>query len=445
MTGLTVPLVEIDTPSFFADQHGHYGRIRESSGPRRVRNPQGLEYWLVTRHDEARTVLLDARFSKDPQRASGALSAAGYGVSGAGSFFLPLVNSDPPDHTRLRRLVSGAFTPRRVAALGPAVEHLTHELLDAMAERDAGPAGPDAGAAPVDLMAALAFPLPVLVISELIGVPHGNRGALLTWAARMLTVAGPGTTPASGPAERTRRLHRWFASLVAAKRPVVRTDVPADEQPDLLSALVAAHAQEERLSDEELVNLLVLLLLAGHETTTGMLGNAVDTLLRHPDQLALLRERPELTPSAVDELLRYETSLARTTLRVATQDVELGGTVIPAGGIVSVALAAANRDPDVFPLPDRLDITRERGPHLAFGHGIHFCLGAPLARLQTETVLTALFGRYPDLAHADPDQPQSWRPIGDMRGLLTLPVHLGPRAPARPVPGRPAAYPAGTA
>nr|WP_260859641.1 cytochrome P450 [Streptomyces cupreus] len=157
-----------------------------------------------------------------------------------------------------------------------------------------------------------------------------------------------------------------------------------------------------------------------------MIGNAVDALLRHPDQLALLRRRPELVPSAVDELLRYEASLARTTLRVAREDVEVAGTVIPAGSVVSVALSAANRDPDVFAEPDRLDITRARGPHLSFGHGIHFCLGAPLARLQTETVLAVLLHRCPDLALADPQAPQSWRPVGDMRGLLTLPVRLRP-------------------
>ncbi|WP_328874450.1 cytochrome P450 [Streptomyces sp. NBC_00287] len=404
---------EIDTPSFFADQHGYYADLRQTPGPRLVRNPQGLAYWLITRHAEAKAVLLDPRFSKDPRLAEQALSAAGYGISGADSFFLPLVNSDPPDHTRLRRLVSGAFTPRRVEELRPRVEKLTHELLDAVPDEN-----------DVDLMTALAFPLPVLVISELLGVPHGSRGALLTWATRMLTVSGSGT----GPAERTRRLHRWFASLVAAKRPHVRADLPQDEQPDLLAALVVAHDQGQRLSDEELVGLLVLLLVAGHETTTGMIGNAVDALLRHPDQLALLRRRPELVPSAVDELLRYEASLARTTLRVAREDVEVAGTVIPAGSVVSVALSAANRDPDVFPEPDRLDLTRARGPHLSFGHGIHFCLGAPLARLQTETVLAVLLHRCPQLAAADPHAPQLWRPVGDMRGLLTLPVRLRPAA-----------------
>ncbi|GHI86852.1 cytochrome P450 family protein [Streptomyces xanthophaeus] len=425
MTGPASRPAEIDTAAFFADQHGHYGRLRDTPGPRLVRNPQGLAYWLVTRHDEAKAALRDPRLSKDPQRAADALGAAGYGVSGAESFFLPLVNSDPPDHTRLRRLVSGAFTPRRVAALRPAVDKLTHELLDAMAESEGRRA---AAGAPVDLMASLAFPLPVLVISELVGVPHGNRGALLKWATQMLTVSGRGATPAAGPAERTRRLHRWFASLVAARRPLVRTGLPADEQPDLLSALVAAQAQEQQLSDDELVSLLVLLLLAGHETTTGLIGNAVDALLRHPGQLAVLRRNPELVPSAVDELLRYETSLARTTLRVAAEDVELAGVVIPAGSIVSVALAAANRDPEVFSAPDRLDVTRTPVPHLSFGHGIHFCIGAPLARLQTETVLTALLDRYPDLVLADPEQPQAWRPIGDMRGLLTLPVRLAPSA-----------------
>ncbi|MET7606053.1 cytochrome P450 family protein [Streptomyces avermitilis] len=403
----------IDTPAFFADQHGQYARWRETPGPRPVRNPQGLDYWLVTRHSEARAVLLDPRFSKDPRHARRALSEAGYGVSGADSFFLPLVNSDPPDHTRLRRLVSGAFTPRRVAALRPRVEALTHELLDAAGDQD----GPT-----VDLMPTLAFPLPVLVISELVGVPHGSRGALLKWATRMLTVAGPG----AGPAERTRRLHQWFGTLVAAKRFQVRTDLPPDEQPDLLSALVVARDRENRLNDDELVSLLVLLLVAGHETTTGMIGNAVDALLRHPDQLALLRRSPERVSSAVDELLRYEASLSRTTLRVALEDVEVAGTIVPAGSIVSVALAAANRDPENCPEPDRLDVTRERSSYLSFGHGIHFCLGAPLARLQLETVLTVLLDRYAELAPADPGGLQRWRPVGDMRGLLTLPARLVP-------------------
>ncbi|MEU3405024.1 cytochrome P450 [Streptomyces sp. NPDC006670] len=425
MTGDAGAAVAIDTPAFFADQHGQYARLRRQSGARRVRNPQGLEYWLVTRHDEAKSVLLDRRFSKDPRRAQEALRAAGYGVSGAGSFFLPLVNSDPPDHTRLRRLVAGAFTPARVTALRPAVERLTHELLDSAAARVDG-----AGAeGVVDLMAALAFPLPVLVISELIGIPHGNRAALLKWAESMLTVSGPGASPAAGPAERTRRLHRWFASLVAARRARVRPGLAPQEHADLLGALMAAGDQDGRLDDAELVGLLVLLLVAGHETTTGMIGNAVDALLRRPDQLALLRRSPELLPSAVDELLRYEPSLARTTLRVAIEDVEIGGTLVPAGAIVGVALAAANRDPAVFPAPDDLDVTRDRGPHLAFGHGIHYCLGAPLARLQTETVLAALLERCPELAPADPDGPQSWRPVGDMRGLMTLQVRLGPTRP----------------
>lgn len=411
------PPTEIDTPAFFADQHAYYSRLRESPGPQLVRNPQGLDYWLITRHTDARAVLLDPRFSKNPRLAEEALSSAGYGVSGADSFFLPLVNSDPPDHTRLRRLISSAFTPRRVEELRPRVERLTRELLVAVPDEDV-----------VDLMTVLAFPLPVLVISELLGVPHRSRSALLTWATRMLTVSGNG----SGPAERTRRLHRWFASLVAAKRPHVRTDLSQEEQPDLLAALVVAHDRGQRLDDEELVGLLVLLLVAGHETTTGMIGNAVDALLRHPDQLALLRDRPELLPSAVDELLRYEASLARTTLRVAREDVRVAGTVIPAGSVVSVALSAANRDPEVFPEPDRLDLTRGRGPHLSFGHGIHFCLGAPLARLQTETVLAVLLDRFPEMAAAEPSAPPLWRPVGDMRGLLTLPVRLYPAARTRP-------------
>ncbi|MFJ2769923.1 cytochrome P450 [Streptomyces sp. NPDC087300] len=414
---MTAP-ARIDHPAFFGDQHAYYEQVRDGApGPRLVRNPHGLEYWLVTRHADAKAVLLDARFSKEPRRAARALSEAGYPDQGPGSFFLPLVNSDPPDHTRLRALVSGAFTPRRVAELAPRVEEITHQLLDEIGQ----PAVSEGESGAVDLMSAFAFPLPVLVISELVGVPHRSRAALIGWATRMLTVSG---AAGGGPGERTRRLSLWFASLVAARRPGVRTDVPPEEQPDLLSALIAAHHQDERLSDEELVSLLVLLLVAGHETTTGMIGNAVDALLRHPGQLARLRAEPALLPGAVEELLRYETSLARTTLRVAREDVAVAGAVIPAGAIVSVSLAAANRDPAVCPEPGRLDVTRERAPHLSFGHGIHFCLGAPLARLQVGTALGALLDRFPGIALADPDQPQHWRPVGDMRGLLTLPVRL---------------------
>ncbi|MFJ3973822.1 cytochrome P450 [Streptomyces sp. NPDC090021] len=411
----------VDTPEFLADPHRAYARMRSASPVQPVCNPSGLTYWMITGHQAARSALVDPRLSKEPRRVADVLQAAGYATEGAGSYFLPMVNSDPPEHTRLRRLVSHAFTARRIESLRPRVQQLTDELLDRLAE------GSTPGR-PVDLIRGFAFPLPVLVIAELLGLPPANSGRLLAWAEKMLRPTdGPRT-----PAVRSRRLRAWFAALIEAKRRGVSSEVPVDEQPDLLSALITAQDRGAVLTEQELVDLAVLLLVAGHETTTGLLGNGVHTLLRHPDQLALLRRRPELMATAVEELLRYEGPLARATLRVAAADLTIGEVWIPAGSVVNVSLAAAGRDPEVFPEPDRFDLTRPPGPHLAFGHGIHYCLGAPLARLQAGVALASLLGRFPDLALAEPDGDLPWLPISDMRALLSLPVLLRNRPEHRP-------------
>ncbi|MFJ2769936.1 cytochrome P450 [Streptomyces sp. NPDC087300] len=404
--------------------------IRAEPPVRLVREESGFTYFLVSGHAEARRALRDPRLSNDPRRLGHA--------SGAAVAHSPMANDDPPAHTRLRRLVSHGFTRRRIAALEPRIERAVAELVDAVA-----PVGR------ADLIADFAFPLPVLVISELLGIPTGDRAAFRTWAARTLSVeTGPRTRD-----ERSRRLRAYFGGLVEAKRAGLRHDVPPDEQPDLLSALLVAR-DDGGLSDEELVGLAMLVLVAGHETTTNLIGNGLLTLFAHPDQFKELREDPALLPGAVEELLRFEGSAGQSALRVAVEDVELGGTLIPAGSVVNVGLSLANRDPAAFggagteqeagadeEAPagavagaDRFDIRRAPNPHLAFGHGIHFCLGAPLARALASYAFAALFARLPGLALDVPPEELRWRQISILCGLTRLPVSFRPEVR---VDGRP--------
>nr|WP_260859645.1 cytochrome P450 [Streptomyces cupreus] len=325
-----------------------------------------------------------------------------------------MANNDPPHHTRLRRLVSHGFTRRRITALAPRAEAITDGLLDTIA-----PAGR------ADVIADLAFPLPVLVICELLGVPTQDREAFRAWAGRTLsTTAGPRTRE-----ERSRRLRAYFTRLVAVKRASVRPDLAPDEQPDLLSALIVAQEQRSSLDDDELIGLAVLLLVAGHETTTNLIGNGLLTLLLRPGQLRLLRDDASLLPSAVEELLRYEGSAGQSALRVAVDDVVIGGTPIPRGSVVNIGLSLANRDPEAFRDSDSLDVRRDPNPHLAFGHGIHYCLGAPLARMLAATALGALLSRFSGLQLAVATEELRWRQISILCGLTALPVFFDPVRP----------------
>ncbi|MFE0171776.1 cytochrome P450 [Streptomyces sp. NPDC059002] len=393
--------------------------IRAEPPVRLVREESGFTYFLVSGHAEARRALREPRLSNDPRRLGHA--------AGAAVAYSPMANDDPPAHTRLRKLVSHGFTRRRIAALGPRIERTVAELLDAVT-----PTGH------ADLIADFAFPLPVLVISELLGIPTGDRPAFRAWAARTLSVeTGPRTRD-----ERSRKLRAYFGGLVEEKRAGVRHDLPPDEQPDLLSALLVAQGADGEhdgrdgggLSDDELVGLAMLVLVAGHETTTNLIGNGLLTLLAHPGQLAELRADPALLPGAIEELLRYEGSAGQSSLRVAVEDVELGGTVIPKGSVVNVGLSLANRDPDAFPGSaavagsDDFDIHRAPNPHLAFGHGIHFCLGAPLARALASHAFAALLARLPGLALAVPPAELRWRQISILCGLTRLPVSFRPEA-----------------
>lgn len=392
--------VRIDA-AFKADAPARYARLRELGPLHPAEFHLGLQGWVVVGHDLAREALTHPDLLKDATPAADALAAAGYVLNqpsiGLGA---QMLEADPPAHTRLRRLASAAFTPRRTAELAPRIEQIANDLIDAM---------PPSGE--IDLVEAFNAPLPATVIAELLGIPSRHHADFRRWSSLALRVASPEHRVALAG------LHGLLADLVADKR-----RAPAD---DLLSALVGVRDEEDgRLSEEELVGTAMMLVVAGHESTVNLLGNAVLALLEHPVQLRLLRERPDLMPGAVEEFLRYDTSVERSTSRYAARDLELGGVPVPRGSMVAVALGSAGHDaPQAGGAdPAVLDVTRPAARHLAFGHGIHYCLGAPLARLETAVALRTLLARIPELRLAAPVDSLGWIGSGIIRGVLSLPV-----------------------
>ncbi|MGW7051580.1 cytochrome P450 family protein [Streptomyces sp. NPDC054887] len=383
-----------------ANPYPYYAKLREAGPAHLIRTAEVDRVWLIVGHDEARRALADPRLSKD-WRTSDLWQA------GAEPLNANMLETDPPHHTRLRKLVAGEFTPRRIEALRPRIQHVTDELLDAMTSGESRTA---------DLVEALAFPLPMTVICELLGVPDLDRASFRAWSNEIVAPTG-----ADAEGEAVRAMGAYLAELVEDKR----ASAPGD---DLLSALIRTQAEDgDRLTADELIGMAFLLLIAGHETTVNLISNGVRALLSHPDQLAALRADPALVDSAVEEMLRYDGPVENATFRFAREPVEIGGLVIPAGDPVLVSLAAGDRDPARFPDPDRFDITRTaaagKGPgHLAFGHGPHFCLGAPLARMEARIAVRALLERCPGLAAAPDDGPLDWLPGLLMRGVRRLPV-----------------------
>jgi len=390
---------------YFQDPLGYFARVRQQGPVVPVQLPDGGRYWLITRYADVRAALADPRLHKDYVRK---LAGPDWQPDPM-TFFLNvhMLAADPPDHTRLRKLVTRAFTARRIAELRPRIEAVTASLLDAMegAARD--------GAAEVDLIEAFAFPLPVIVICELLGVPARDREDFKEWSHAILSSIG---SQADGLAAGTAMYH-YFNDLIAVKR---RT--PAD---DLISALVEARDSGDALDERELLAMLFLLLVAGHETTANLIATGMLSLLTNPAELARLRAEPKLLPGAVEELLRYSNPLNHATERFTTEPTEIGGVTIPARSWVLCVTSSANRDPDRFADPDRLDVGRDAGGHVAFGHGIHYCLGAPLARLEGEIAFGALLARFPGLALAVDPATLRWRPSSLIHGLETLPVRLG--------------------
>jgi cytochrome P450 len=404
----------------FQDPLAYFARLREERPVSEVELPGLGRTWLITRYDEARAALADPRLAKDPRK----LYPGWEPPPMAAMLSLHMLNLDPPDHTRLRRLVQRAFTARRVEALRPRVEEVAAALVDAMAAIAARSPG-----GVVDLLDQFAFRLPITVICELLGVPARDQDDFREWTS--VIVSSEQDRDAFQRAGGA--MVAYFSALIAAKRAA-----PAG---DLLSALIAIGADApapgpgdqpdgqpggpgEGLTGPELYAMLFLLLVAGFETTVNLIASGTLALLAFPAEMERLRADPALLPSAVEELLRYANPLTHATERFTVADLPVGDVVIPAGEWVTIVLSAANRDSRRFPDADRLDLSRDATGHVAFGHGIHHCLGAPLARLEGEIAFRALLARFGSITLAVPPDELRWRPSSLIHGLESLPVRL---------------------
>ncbi|MEV5141331.1 cytochrome P450 [Streptomyces syringium] len=389
------------SPRLVADPYPVYERLRTAG---RVHWFEPSRQWLVPHHEDVRALLRDRRlgrtylhrFSHEEfgRPAPPAAHEPFHVLNGNG-----LLDLEPPDHTRIRRLVSKAFTPRTAPKLAPVVARLAGELVDGLLAEGGG-----------DLIGTLAEPLPVAVIAEMLGIPEADRGLLRPWSAAICGMyeLNPDEQKARDAVRASLDFSAYLRELIAARRAR-----PGD---DLITALVHAHDEGDRLTEQEMVSTCVLLLNAGHEATVNATGNGWWALFRHPDRLAALRADPGLLPGAVEELLRYDTPL-QLFERWVLDDIEIAGTVIPRGSEVALLFGSANRDPARFPDPDRLDVTRADNPHLSLGAGIHYCLGAPLARLELLTSFGELLRRSPRLRlTAEPE----WKPGFVIRGLREL-------------------------
>ncbi|MFI1971815.1 cytochrome P450 [Streptomyces cinnamoneus] len=392
----------IDVTPLIADPHGTYAALREAGPVHRAAGPDGRPAWLVTRYEDVRRALADPRLSLDKRNALPG-NYAGFPLPPA--LDANLLNMDPPDHTRVRGLVAKAFTPGRVEKLRGPVRAVAGSLLDAVE-----PLGR------ADLLAAYAGPLPIIVICDLLGVPQADRVDFRAWTDALVT---PDPERPHRTKEAVVGMMRFLTGLIERKRAE-----PAD---DLLSDLIQVQEDGDSLSPDELTSLAFLILFAGYENTVHLIGNAVLALLDHPGTLAELRKNPDGVGAALEELNRWDGPATLAIRRFPLEDVEIGGVRVPAGETVLLSIASANRDPRQFPGSDRLDLGRERSGHLAFGHGIHYCLGAALARMEAETALTVLLERCEEMELDVPRDALEWRPTIRARGLISLPVRWSSR------------------
>lgn len=391
---------DMASPAFLRDPYTAYARMREQAPLLRIPfqgHPRG-RLFLVTRYPEVSTVTGDAkRFTSDSRNAYG----QDYDAEGEPS----MIFLDPPAHTRLRRRVAADFTPKRVATLEEPIRRMVDQHLAAALARGS-----------FDLIADVAAPIPVLVICELLGIPEADRGQLTHWAQEIIDTTGLGTAGKDVQARNqaaNAALANYFVGFVEVRK--------AEPDDGLLSAIM--EPGEDEMSVAELVAMCVLLLIAGHETTVNLIGNGVRTLLRHPEQWRRLVEEPTLAAGAVEEVLRFEPPVQRPLFRATLEPVELAGFSLEPGEQFLASIAAANRDPAVFDDPDRFDIAREPNRHLSLGRGVHFCLGAPLARLEGRLVFERLSELAPDLRVVGEDD--GWRPSTLFRGLRELKVAVG--------------------
>lgn len=398
------PEIDIFSPTAKANPYPMFSLIRSSDPIHQLNAEDGRSAWLITRYEDALAILKDQRFIKDFRQ----LMTPEQRTQSDGNLY-HMMNShmlsfDPPDHTRLRALVNISFTPRLVEQWRDRIQHVTDELIDALL------ADPQHE---VDLIDTFAFPLPIIVITEMLGIPTEDREKFRTWSNALLDGGGD-----PGYFQQIRQqmfdFTTYLHNLIATKR-----ESPTN---DLIGGLLQAEANGDKLNETEMLAMIFLLLVAGHETTVNLIGNSTLALLQHPDQMQLLRDDPTLSKTAIEEFLRFHSPVAFGTNRWAGEDLEFGGKQIRRGDTILVGLAAANHDPEEFSAADSLDITRKENRHLAFGMGIHYCLGAPLARMEGQIAINTLLRRLPNLRLAVKPEELIWRPSMLLLGLSKLPV-----------------------
>jgi len=399
-----LPPIDITSRHFKADPFPFYARLRAEQPVYQAKLGR-QDAWLVTRYDDVLALLKDERFVKD--RANVGPNPTPQREPWIPGFVKPLrrnmLDLDDPDHARLRALVHKAFTPARIEQLHTRIQTVTNQLLDAIQTQGA-----------MDLVHAFALPLPLIVISELLGIPVADRDRFHKWTKAFLKTPNGLNMLFALPA--LAAFMRYLRQLVLERR--------ANPRDDLITALVQAEDAGDRLSEEELLAMVAILIIAGHETTVNLIATGTLALLQHPDQWELLRGDPGLIKPAIEELLRFASPVEQATERYAREAITWHGVTIPQGGLTLAVLASANRDEHVFERPDVLDITRTKNRHLAFGYGIHACVGMPLARLEGQIAFQTLAQRLPDLRLAVPPEQLRWRPTPMVRGLEALPVRF---------------------
>ncbi|MFS0634301.1 cytochrome P450 [Mesobacillus foraminis] len=391
------PQFQLFSKEFTKNPYPAYAKMRKDEPVHKMRFPDGQLGWLITRYEDAVEIMKDPRVIKDVSKLFG-------GNMESGSVFMHnMLFSDPPDHKRLRGLVQKAFTPQMISGMRGRIQEITDELLEEAAKGSR-----------MNLIDDFAFPLPIIVISEILGIPTRDRDKFRIWSNSL--IEGSNGEHAAEMFQHVNEfiqyLSEWFEKV---------RENPGE---DLISQLILAEDEGDQLTERELYGVVTLLIIAGHETTVNLIGNSILALLEHPEQFDLLKEQPERIHQAIEESLRFNGPVEFSTSRWANEDMEFRGQMIKRGELIIISLNSANHDPNLFENPDLFDITREKSPHLAFGKGIHLCLGAPLARLEGEIAITSLMQRFPEMNLAVGKDELEWRPGMIVRGVKEIPLYL---------------------
>lgn len=399
--------IDITSRTFKADPFPFYAYLRAEAPVFRVNMPYPLKrpVWIISRYDDVLATLKDERFAKDKRSGMTPeqLRKQPYTPAVFKALERTMLDLDAPDHTRLRGLVHKAFTPKLVEEMRTRIERVSNELLDEMARKDE-----------VNLIRDYALPIPLTIIAEILGIPKEDTPKFHGWAKKLFSIQTPIGALLATPSLLI--MIRYLRNMFKQRR--------AEPQDDLITALVQASEGGDQLSEDELLAMVFILLIAGHETTVNLMGTGTLELLRHPDQWERLRDNPTLIKPAVEEMLRFVSPIETATERYAREDITIAGVTIPKGEIAFAALASANRDENVFANPDTMDITRDPNRHLSFGQGVHYCVGAPLARLEGSIAINNLVQRFPNLRLALPPEQLVWRKVATLRGLEALPVRV---------------------